>query len=132
MHFTATGLEICSEFTSKFPDVKFAETSVSDYIQKVYSQKGETFIIVIDEYDVLIRERADVKEFEIYLAFLNSLFKNEELKPAISLAYLTGILPIMRDKIQSKLNTFDEITMLDAGDFAEYTGFTTDEVKSLC
>lgn len=124
--------KICSEFTSEFPDVKFAETSVSDYIQKVYSQKGETFIIVIDEYDVLIRERADVKEFEIYLAFLNSLFKNEELKPAISLAYLTGILPIMRDKIQSKLNTFDEITMLDAGDFAEYTGFTSDEVKSLC
>ena len=124
---------ICEEFRSEFKDIDFGDTtSLSLYIQKVYAQKHETFIIIIDEYDVLIREQVAEEEFKAYLGFLNSLFKYAELKPAISLAYLTGILPIMRDKIQSKLNTFDEITMLSAGNFAEFTGFTEDEAKGLC
>lgn len=37
--------------------------------------------------------------FNKYLAFLNGLFKNTTLQPAITLAYLTGILPIIREKI---------------------------------
>lgn len=41
-------------------------------------------------------------------------------------------LPIMRDKVQSKLNTFHEYTMLNAAPFAEFVGFTQEEVKSLC
>ena len=41
-------------------------------------------------------------------------------------------MPIVRDKVQSKLNNFREYTMLWAGPLAEFTGFTVDEVKSLC
>lgn len=124
---------ITEEFKTEFADIDFTGcTSLASYIQKVYAQKKETFIIIIDEYDVLVREQVTSEELSAYLGFLNSLFKNAELKPAISLAYLTGILPIMKDKIQSKLNTFDEITMLRIGTFAEYTGFTTQEVQHLC
>lgn len=124
---------ICSEIKENYPDLIFDGCSgLSDYIQKVYAHKRETFIIIIDEYDVPVREQFSTEELQAYLGFLNSLFKNAELKPAISLAYLTGILPIMRDKIQSKLNTFDEINMLNLGSFAEFTGFTSDEVKDLC
>ncbi|MBR0101034.1 MAG: AAA family ATPase, partial [Treponema sp.] len=97
-------------------------------MQKVYAEKGETFIVIIDEYDVLIREQVGDDEFKPYLGFFNYA----ELKPAITLAYLTGILPIMKDMVQSKLNTFDEYNMLRIGSFAEYTGFTTEEAKSLC
>lgn len=75
---------------------------------------GETFILIIDEYDVLVKERADKELFDAYLSFLNGLFKSDTLRPAISLAYLTGILPVVRDKIQSKLNNFEEYTILDA------------------
>ena len=124
--------KILAEFKTNFPDVDFNETSLADCIQKVFAQKNETFIILIDEYDVLIREQASKEEFGAYLGFLNSLFKNAELKPAISLAYITGILPIMKDKIQSKLNIFDEINMLDTGNFSEFTGFTSAEVEQLC
>ena len=106
---------LCADFAEYFSDVKFPdELSVADFIQSVYAQKKETFIIIIDEYDVLVREQVPQEEFSVYLAFLNSLFKNRELLPAISLAYITGILPIIKDKIQSKLNTFHEYTMLDA------------------
>ena len=124
---------LCADFAEYFSDVKFPdELSVADFIQNVYAQKKETFIIIIDEYDVLVREQVPQEEFSVYLAFLNSLFKNRELLPAISLAYITGILPIIKDKIQSKLNTFHEYTMLDAGPLAEFVGFTADEVQSLC
>ncbi|WP_296328952.1 AAA family ATPase [uncultured Treponema sp.] len=124
---------ICDEFREEFSDIDFGENnSVADFIQKVFKEKGETFIIIIDEYDVMVREQVPQEEFDIYLAFLNSLFKNAELKPAISLAYITGILPIIKDKIQSKLNTFKEYNMLYTGKFAEFTGFTTEDVKLLC
>lgn len=63
---------------------------------------------------------------------MNGLFKSDTLRPAISLAYLTGILPVVRDKIQSKLNNFEEYTILDASELAEFVGFTADEVRKLC
>lgn len=123
---------VCEEFKTAFPDVAFTENSLSSHILKVWAQKKETFIVIIDEYDVLIREQVEDRELEIYRGFLTSLFKNAHIKPAISLAYLTGILPIMKDKVQSKLNEFSQINMLHIGKFAEYTGFTTEEVKALC
>ena len=81
---------------------------------------------------MFVREQAEQKLFDEFLGMLNGLFKSDTLRPAISLAYLTGILPIVRDKIQSKLNNFDEYTILSAGRFSEYMGFTSDEVTALC
>lgn len=121
------------EMRKEFPDVNLKENdSLGNCIQKIYANKGETFIIILDEYDVLVRERVSKKLFDEFLGLLNGLFKSDTLRPAISLAYLTGILPIVRDKIQSKLNNFEEYTILDAGKFAEYAGFTADEVRNLC
>ena len=48
----------------------------------------------MDEYDVLVRENVEQDLFNQYLDFLNGLFKSDTLRPAIALAYLTGILPI--------------------------------------
>lgn len=124
---------VCAEFREYYSDINFNPyNSVAGYIQKVYEVYKETFVIVIDEYDVLVREKVSEEEYEAYLAFLNSLFKSGTLKPAISLAYITGILPIIKDRIQSKLNTFQEYTMVAPGRFAEFTGFTNDDVKMLC
>ncbi len=124
---------LLGEFRTEFSGLHFEDdASVSQCIKQVYNETKEKFIVIIDEYDVLVREQCSQEDFDLYLAFLNSLFKNSELASAISLAYITGILPVMRDKIQSKLNVFDEITMTDASDFGEFTGFTTDEVKTVC
>ena len=124
---------VSEEFRQYFSDIDFGEDDIiSLCIQKVYSQKNEKFIIIIDEFDVLIRENICETELEEYRSFLITLFKNSNIKSAISLAYLTGILPIMKDKIQSKLNTFAPYTMLFAGEFAEFVGFTSEEVSDLC
>lgn len=124
---------IVAELLEEFPQAKIqADDTLENAIIKAWSATGEAFIIIMDEYDVLVREKVSQDLFDKYLNFLSSLFKNSTLKPAIALAYLTGILPIVRDKIQSKMNEFDEYSMLNARQFSEFTGFTEDEVKALC
>ena len=60
------------------------------------------------------------------------MLKNADLAPAIVLAYLTGILPVVRDKVQPKLNVFKEFTMAGFGRLAEFVGFTAEETRALC
>lgn len=125
--------KITTEFAVQFPDIQFSEKeSIGNCILKVYAEKNEKFIIIIDEYDVLVRENVSQKLFSQYLGLLNGLFKSDTLRPAIALAYITGILPVVRDSVQSKLNNFREYTILDAGKLAEFIGFTAEEVQALC
>lgn len=125
---------VAEEFKKQFPNIEFSakDNTIDRCILRVYAETGEKFIIIIDEYDVLVREQVPEKLFQSYLSFLNGLFKDTTLRPAIALAYITGIMPIVRDKIQSKLNEFDEYTMIDAGVFASHIGFTKEETKLLC
>ena len=67
-----------------------------------------------------------------YLHFLHSLFKSEESKAFLALAYITGILPVKKIKDESALNNFREYTMLKSRPITEYYGFTEEEVKRLC
>lgn len=125
--------KIKNELKKAFSDIELKEEdSLGESLLKIYAARKENFIIIIDEYDVLVRENPTRELFTEYLSFLNGLFKSDTLRPAIALAYLTGILPIARDKIQSKLNNFEEYTIMDASELTEYIGFTSDEVQSLC
>ena len=125
--------KLLNDFRNEFPDIEFSETdSVADMILYVNTKTKEKFIIIIDEYDTLIRERQSESLLEEYRSFLNSLFKNNELSSAIALAYITGILPVERDKVQSKLNNFNEYTMLEPDMTAEFFGFTKEETEALC
>ena len=102
-------------------------------LSRINNAAGERFIVIIDEWDVLIRdESANEKIQEEYINFLRGMFKGSEPTKFIQLAYLTGILPIKKIKTQSALNNFTEFTMIDARIFAEYIGFTEKEVKALC
>ena len=124
---------LLQDFRKEFPDIEFSESDpISKMILDAYDKTKTQFIIIIDEYDVLVREQIPEDIFRGYLELLNSLFKNNELSPAIALAYLTGILPIVRDKVQSKLNVFKESTMLEPFGMEEFFGFTKTEVKALC
>ena len=109
------------------------EISLSESLSRIKNIVGQKFIIIIDEWDVLIRdEAANKKVQEKYINFLRAMFKGTEPTKYIQLVYLTGILPIKKEKTQSALNNFDEFTMLDAGVMAPYIGFTEAEVKDLC
>ena len=99
----------------------------------INAEKGVRFVVIIDEWDVLIRDESAKEDVQKeYIDFLRGMFKGTEPTKYIQLAYLTGILPIKKIKTQSALNNFDEFTMLDAGRLAPYIGFTETEVKQLC
>ena len=125
--------KLLREFRAQFPKIKFRDNeTLANCMMEVYSATGETFVIILDEYDCLVRNQFGTNLFADYLEFLNGLFKSDTLKPAIALAYLTGILPIVRDRVQSKLNNFEEYTILNSYNLAEFVGFTEKEVKPLC
>lgn len=108
------------------------EISLSESLSRIKNIVGQKFIIIIDEWDVLIRdEAANKKVQEKYINFLRAMFKGTEPTKYIQLVYLTGILPIKKEKTQSALNNFDEFTMLSASNLAPYIGFTEAEVKKL-
>ena len=118
----------------KYPNIISEETvSLPEAMSEIYTVTGNKFIVIIDEWDILIRDEANNRdEQENYINFLRGMFKGTEPTRFISLAYLTGILPIKKMKTQSALNNFDEFTMLDAGALASYIGFTELEVEKLC
>ena len=123
---------LLKDFRKEFPNVDFDDqVSAAEMIRQAYDETKTQFIIIIDEYDTFIRERQSETLIGEYRSFLNSLFKNNELSPAIALAYLTGILPIERDKVQSKLNNFKESTVLSPFGFEEFFGFTKEETEAL-
>lgn len=121
------------ELAEQFPDCGIKESDTLDRcILRVYAKTGEQFVMILDEYDVLVREQVKASIFNPYLAFLNGMFKNADLAPAFALVYLTGILPIVRDKVQSKLNLFAEYTMTNSMQLSEFVGFTEEETEALC
>ena len=123
--------KILKELKSEFKEIEFDDDiSLAEAIYSVYSSTNTKFVIIIDEYDVIVRD-GNTKEVDDLISLFYDLFKNSDLNISIALAYLTGILPIVRDTLQSKLNNFKEFTMLDAEDMAPFMGFTVDEVKAL-
>ena len=123
---------VIPELKAEYPSLGLDENvDIPGAIQEIYTKTGDQFVFIIDEYDVIIRDQEYSSEISGYLAFLVSLFKNSAVSPAIALSYLTGIMPIIREKVQYKLNNFTEYTMLDADDMAPFMGFTEEEVQSL-
>ena len=125
---------VIDELRKEFPSIEIpADAVLADAISIINEEIGETFVIIIDEYDVLIRDSSVSEALrKEYIEFLNSIFKSNDVQEAVSLAYLTGILPILRETVQSKLNNFKEYTMLAPDQFAQHFGFTENEVKKIC
>ena len=124
---------VLDELREVYPGILPIEVfGLPDALSRIKDKTGQKFIVIIDEWDVLIRdEAANNKAQDEYINFLRGMFKGTEPTKYIQLAYLTGILPIKKEKTQSALNNFDEFSMLSAGDLASYVGFTEKEVKEL-
>ena len=134
-HVTAyINQQILQELREAYPEaVPAAEKTAYGAMSCIYAAAGKKFVVIVDEWDVLIRDAAaNQAAQETYINFLRGMFKGTEPTRFIALAYLTGILPIKKVKTQSALNNFDEFTMLDASVMAPFVGFTEDEVRALC
>ena len=125
---------VISELRDIYPDIlPLGELSLPDSLSRIKDKTGQKFIIIIDEWDVLIRDEATNYYIQNeYINFLRGMFKGTEPTKYIQLAYLTGILPIKKEKTQSAVNNLEECTMLHSYELAPYIGFTENEVKMLC
>lgn len=125
---------VLKELRDMYPESISQEVmTVPDALSRVKNSTGQKFVVIIDEWDVLIRDRAVSESVQNeYLNFLRGMFKGVEPTKYIQLAYLTGILPIKKEKAQSAVNNLDEFTMLQADELAPYIGFTDEEVRILC
>ena len=124
---------VISELADLYKDIDLRDQkTLYGALSVINSMTNNKFVIIIDEWDVLIRDEAQNQQIQDgYIDFLRGMFKGTEPTRFIALAFLTGILPIKKLKTQSALNNFDEFTMLSSGDFAPYIGFTEEEVKEL-
>ena len=123
---------VCDDFQKEYADTLNYDKDLYLLIQDIYIKTNVPFVIIIDEWDCVIRNSEDKELVHRYLQFLHSLFKSEESKSFLALAYITGILPIKKIKDESALNNFREYTMLDSYPITEFYGFTEEEVRELC
>ena len=124
---------IVRELKETYPDFVTAEIALSAALSTIYDQTGNRFVIIFDEWDYPIRELGEDDQDRLtYIEMLRGLFKNNAAKSYIRLAYLTGIMPVVRTKGQSAVNNFMEYTMTNPMDLAQDIGFTEGEVFALC
>lgn len=96
-------------------------------VYQVYDSKR--FLFVFDEWDFIFhRPFVSQQDKADYIDFLSNLLKG---KAYVSLAYMTGILPIAKYSSGSELNMFLEYMMATREKFSEYFGFTEAEVDDL-
>lgn len=121
---------VTEELLEAYPGMQQGESFSNTLVNAVEYSKRQ-MIMLIDEWDAPIRETPEyVKE---YLKFLRTLFKSSGTTDKIfAAAYMTGILPIKKDRTQSAISEFEEYTILSPEEFAPYVGFTEKEVQELC
>ena len=124
---------ILREVKEQYPETDMGKT-LTETLLALVEKTGTRIVFILDEWDAVIRESGGDREAQKrYFSFLRGLFKNGNFTPkAVAAAYMTGILPIRKDRSQSAISDFYEYSMLQPGAFAEYVGFTEEEVKQLC
>lgn len=119
-----------SDLYHAYPDISFrAKSSVREDFMRIFAERNEKFLFIFDEWDTVFHMPFVTESDKMsYLLFLKGLLKD---KPYVSLAYMTGILPIAKYSSGSELNMFIEYTMVTEARFSEFFGFMESEVDML-
>ena len=113
-----------------YPKILFRKGSpVHEDLMRIFAETGDRFLFVLDEWDAVFHMSFMTEENKkSYLLFLKNLLKD---RGYVSLAYMTGILPIAKYSSGSELNMFAEYTMVSEAKFSDSFGFTDTEVDML-
>lgn len=122
--------DLLYDLRTRFPEVAADGADLTTMLRRIFASTGKQFIFLVDEWDCIFREAKKEKaQQEEYLDYLRLLFKGQNY---IALVYMTGILPIKKYGTHSALNMFTESTLTSPFYYAEYFGFTEEEVRGLC
>lgn len=122
---------LMDDLIQAYPDVHINPSdAVWDILKKIYTaDHSSRFIFILDEWDFIFHRNFVTEEDKVdYIDFLSNLLKD---KSYVSLAYMTGILPIAKYSSGSELNMFLEYTMASEAMYSDYFGFTEEEVDRL-
>ncbi len=121
---------IIKDLSRTYPEFHlYPEDTLWEILTVVYEHTRRAFVILIDEWDCVMRRYHVVEEQKRYLDFLRNLLKD---RVYVALAYMTGILPIKKYGEHSTLNMFYEYSMIDSAEISDCFGFTEQEVAVLC
>ena len=118
-----------SVLKGKADSITFAKSIeiLSKCLEKYHNQK---VIILLDEYDVPLENAYFNGFYNEMVSFIRSLFESAlKTNNSLKMAVVTGCLRISRESIFTGLNNLKVVSVLD-GNFAEYFGFTQQEVDS--
>ena len=116
-----------------YPDAPLDPSdSLPVQLLKVAEFTQKPFIMIVDEWDAVLRELEDDTIKRAYVDWLRTMFKNGYTNRIFAAVYMTGILPIKQYNTESALNNFVEFSMVTPGKLAGYFGFTKQEVHALC
>ncbi|MBQ3160491.1 MAG: AAA family ATPase [Oscillospiraceae bacterium] len=123
--------DLLYELYEQYPDIKMPpRITLEKALATIFNQTRIPFVFIIDEWDCVFRAfKSDTEGQSKYLGFLRDLLKEQ---PYVALNYATGIFPVKKYGEHSALNMYAEYSMANQAMFAEYTGFTTDDVTELC
>ncbi len=118
------------DLREEFPDIRFRKNgTVTQDLKMIFSQTGEKFIIVFDEWDCIFHK--DYISNDDRKSFINWLAALTKDTGYVSLTYMTGVLPIAKYSSGSTINNFTEYTMAVQPKYSEYFGFSDAEVDML-
>ncbi len=124
---------LSKELIDTYPNVTIdSSDKLSIQLWKVVHYTHKPFIMIIDEWDAVLREVDNDQVKRKYVEWLRTLFKDSYTNTIFAGVYMTGILPIKQYNTESTLNNFDEFSMVNPMNLAGYFGFTGDEVLELC
>ena len=125
--------KINADLIKNYPEVNIdMDQAFTENIMTIHEKTNEMFMFIIDEYDVLYRDKEFKNIISDYDKLLNKISKAGDFRKCVSLVYLTGIVLLGIGKTQSKLNNFTILSIIDNLDFEDFIGFTEDEVKVIC
>ena len=101
---------------------------LSECLEKYHNKK---VIILIDEYDVPLENAFFEGFYDRMIKFIRSLFESAlKTNSSLEFSVITGCLGISRESIFTGLNNLNIMSILNDR-YAEYFGFSNDEVKEL-
>ena len=131
---------LIADIRSAYPKVPVPRGGdLMDYLFRIHSATGDTFFFIVDEWDAVLRENANIgrskggalSPADDYVGWLRRMFKDVIAADVFAGVYMTGILPIKKYKTESALNNFLEYSMVEPRKMASFFGFTKTEVQAL-
>lgn len=125
--------KLIEDISKAYPQVPYTDGDhLMEYLQRIVAATGDRFVMIIDEWDAVIRIYDDQPELkDEFVNLLRRMFKDVAAVDVFAGVYMTGILPIKKYRTESALNNFIEYSMVEPRRMARYFGFTKDEVRHL-